>query len=795
MFIPGNAGSYKQVRPIAAEAAYHFHDVLQNDPDALNAGKRALDFFSVDFNEDITAFHGQTLLDQAEYLNDAIAYILALYHNPHRSIRDPSLPDPTSVIVIGHSMGGIVGRTMLTRPNYLANSINTILTLSAPHARAPVSFDSDIVNIYRTINDYWRQSYSEQWASKNPLWHVTLVSIAGGGLDTVVPSDYASLTSLVPDTHGFTVFTSSIPHVWTGMDHLAIMWCDQLRKVIVKALYDIADVHRPSQTRSRAERIQIFRKRFLTGMEPVVDKALPGEEARMLLTLEDESTAILSHGQRLRLDSLGQSGKVEAHVLPIPLQEPSDGKRFTLLTDQNLDGGSNLEAFFCSVHPHQHGQSASLFAMNMDLSDGNAGSTRLACKSAAPDVIAIPASYSDSNTSFDDRQPFSYLQYDLADLTEYQFVAIIDKANEPAPGWVIAEFSTKVESTMTVRRKLRRLLTRGVHKELPASRPLVNELHIPVVHSSLLAYHLNVEQACQSGNELFRPLLRQYISEPYESKYFLNPQNVNVNLHGVSPYVPPPTSASGSKDGLSLQIWSDPTCNSTMKVSLDIDILGSAGKLVMRYRTVFAAFPLVVVALVLRKQFKIYNATGVFISFTEAMDQCIRTSLPLLFVALTFLATSLSRPDRSGIGEDLLGQPTNSSETFTSFTKNELLLGSHDSFFWFLVPLFGFISVGVCIVLNYVTLALTHVITLCYRQIRHVSLRNDEGRRTSAAFAVTSPLQRIVTTSVLVLMVATIIPYQFAYMVLCLVQLATCVRALRLAWDTVRLRSLLQDVN
>lgn len=34
-------------------------------------------------------------------------------------------------------------------------------------------------------------------------------------------------------------------------------------------------------------------------------------------------------------------------------------------------------------------------------------------------------------------------------------------------------------------------------------------------------------------------------------------------------------------------------------------------------------------------------------------------------------------------------------------------------------------------------------------------------------------------------MVATIIPYQFAFMVLCLVQLATCIRALRLAHETV----------
>lgn len=44
--------------------------------------------------------------------------------------------------------------------------------------------------------------------------------------------------------------------------------------------------------------------------------------------------------------------------------------------------------------------------------------------------------------------------------------------------------------------------------------------------------------------------------------------------------------------------------------------------------------------------------------------------------------------------------------------------------------------------------------------------------------------QRIVTTGVLVLMVVTIIPYQFAYMVLCLVQVTTCIRALKTAQET-----------
>ena len=491
----------------------------------------------------------------------------------------------------------------------------------------------------------------------------------------------------------------------------------------------MVDVNRPTQTRSRADRIKVFRKRFLTGMEPIVENELAAQEPRLLLTLENESTAILPQGERLILRSLGASGKTAAHVIPLPTGQVIEPGRFTLLTDQRLDGSGTLEVFVCSVQSHQHGQTASLFAMNMDLSDGNSGSTRrLACKSASADVVAVPASRADSNFAFDDTAPFSYLQYDLTDLSEYQYIAVIDKGNEETPGWLVAECNTFDESTTTIKRKLQQLLVRGVHLTLPASRPMVNEIHIPVIHSSLLAYRLSVNQNCHNENQLFLPLLRQYILEPYESKFFPNLKDVNVNLHGVSPYVPPPMSASHSKDGLSLQFWSDPTCNSTMEISLEIDLLGSAGKLYMRYRTVFAAFPLIIVALVLRKQFKVYNLTGVFMSFTEAMDQCLRTSLPLLIIALTFFAISLSRPNHSNLSGKILGQPVNASETVGDFTKNELLLGSHDPFFWFLIPLFGLISVGICIALNYATLAITHVFTFVYAQVRNVSLRNDDGR-------------------------------------------------------------------
>lgn len=601
---------------MGSESAQYYYNTIAPNPSALKDGATSIDFFTIDFNEDFTAFHGQTLLDQAEYLNDAVAYILSLYHDPRRSQRDESLPDPSSVILIGHSMGGMVARTMLIMPNYQSNSVNTIVTMSTPHARPPVAFDGDIVRTYKQTNKYWREAYSQKWANDNPLWHVTLISIAGGGLDTVVPSDYASLSSLVPSTHGFTVFTSSMPNVWTGADHLAMVWCAQLVKPIIRSIFDTLDVRRPGQTKPRAERMRVFKRWLLTGMEEDAERTLPQKEPSTLLTLEDNSNSLLPMGRRLVLRSFGQTKKTKAHLLPIPPQATPGAQRFTLMSDQPIDhpeSGGLLEVLFCSVFPLAAGHSATLFSMNMDLSDGTSGSTRLACKNAASDTIYLPASRRSSVHPYDKDPPFSYLQYALDDVAEHQFVAVVDKASTPSDGWVIAEFSENTASSIDSSIGLQSLLVFGAHFKLPSRRPLVTTIHVPTLQSSLLAFKLTLgKQACGDQAELFTPLLRQYMTEPHESKYFVNVKEVNISLHGVAPFMPPPLRHQALSNGVSLQLWSDPTCDSSLDVSLKVDFLGTLGKLVMRYRMVLAAFPLLVVAMVLRKQFKIYDESGKF---------------------------------------------------------------------------------------------------------------------------------------------------------------------------------------
>jgi len=326
--------------------------------------------------------------------------------------------------------------------------------------------------------------------------------------------------------------------------------------------------------------------------------------------LEDSSHDFVPVGERLVLQELGARGNM-AYLLPVPPNDPLERKRLTILSDQTqgaADGADRLDFMFCSVIPTQ--QLSSSFSLNIDLSGGNLGSTRLACRSAADDATVLPASTNNSQHPFDEVPPFFYLQVDLEQLVEYQFVAVVDKTVDVRPGWVIAEFASVPESAIEISRTLSSMIASGIDIVTAPDHPMMLDIIISSLQSSLLAYKLKIDTPSCDEPELFAPLVRQYISDPHESKFFVNAREVEISIHGVAPYLPPPLEGNVGVNGLGLQIWSSPTCNSSMHISLKVDIPGSMGKLWMRYRTAFAAFPLLIVALVLRKQFKTYDDSG-----------------------------------------------------------------------------------------------------------------------------------------------------------------------------------------
>ena len=146
VFFPGNGGSFRQVRSVASETArMHARRVRDRaaraeerllptparartplaspPPESLRASEStrdgsggvspepgpapapppppALDWFALDFGEELGAFHAASLRRQIAFASAALERILAAY------------PPGTHVVLLGHSMGGIVLRGVL----------------------------------------------------------------------------------------------------------------------------------------------------------------------------------------------------------------------------------------------------------------------------------------------------------------------------------------------------------------------------------------------------------------------------------------------------------------------------------------------------------------------------------------------------------------------------------------------------------------------------------------------------------------------------------------------------------
>ncbi|WVQ64185.1 uncharacterized protein L199_002347 [Kwoniella botswanensis] len=231
IFIPGNAGSYQQVRSIASSAVRQYQE-----QSSFRRGMMKLDFFTIDFKEDFSAFHARTLSTQADFIRHTVRRILAEYNHL------PSSERPSQVTLLAHSMGGIASRLAVTVED-ISNSVDAILTMSTPHLTPPLTIEWDMEQIYQTISHPIR-----------PL----LISLCGGISDTQVVSDSCALPStLLSEDDGFATFTTGIPGVWTGVDHQAIVWCHQVRYLIAKALLQMASIQ------SRIDKLSIARSAFL----------------------------------------------------------------------------------------------------------------------------------------------------------------------------------------------------------------------------------------------------------------------------------------------------------------------------------------------------------------------------------------------------------------------------------------------------------------------------------------------------------------------------------------------------
>ncbi|KAH9988205.1 PGAP1-like protein-domain-containing protein [Russula vinacea] len=277
LFIPGNAGSAHQIRSIASSATRQYYaSPYTPSPDFSSRDIKPLDFFAVEYNEDLSAFHGPTLDVEREYATHAISYILSLY------------PKGTSIIVMGHSMGGVVATSLLPSPN-----ISTIITMSTPHRIPPSRFDRRVAAIYE-------HNQVALTAADTPI-----LSLCGGAADLMVPSESCILPEVVNgNAYRRTIFSGALEGCWTGVGHQVIVWCHQVRWRVARAALELGAAS------SSVERGFVFDRWLHDGRSLL---PAPGHPAR--LDLSQETYAVLPSGP-LTLRDLRKARAV--NLVPVP---------------------------------------------------------------------------------------------------------------------------------------------------------------------------------------------------------------------------------------------------------------------------------------------------------------------------------------------------------------------------------------------------------------------------------------------------------------------------------------------
>lgn len=269
---------------------------------------------------------------------------------------------------------------------------------------------------------------------------------------------------------------------------------------------------------------------------------------------------------------------------------------FSVLTDSPIGYNGRFELMLCTK-------------INGYVSN----TTRVACRSTNSIAVPIPASTQNDMFPFSGNT-FSFASIEFKEMGTFSYLAIIDKGSQGGSFLVIEPFKKSTHSQV-IRQSMLSIALEGVH--VKTGPGLFTSIRIPSIESPILAYHLKVSRPhCRNYPTHFAPFLRQSISTMHESKFYINladnsQAETDVSIHGRTAFA---SIVSNSRDidqnGLSFQLWMDPTCPEPLQLELSIDWYGSAGRLGFRNGIMLATFSFIIVMLVFAAQIKCYNDAG-----------------------------------------------------------------------------------------------------------------------------------------------------------------------------------------
>lgn len=684
LFLPGNGGSYKQVRSIASMASKNFHS-----PGTKLISQ--LDFFAVDLNEEFSGLHGGSLLEQSEYVNDVIAYLLdRVYPASYATHNIRDRPVPRSIIILAHSMGGFVARTIFTMPNYVSGSVNTIITLSTPHYRAPAPVDFLLTQTYTTVNEFWHKNLGDP---QSILSDVSLVSIAGGNMDKMVSSDLSHLGSKFSQQHGMTVFTTGVRGVWIGADHQAILWCGQIVRLVVRALEGVVDTRTAKMTWPLDKRMLFFKKVFY-GTQPTgthfYDHNLV-TDLRVLLRPQALAESLMRNQQNFLIDHAATTSTEVSFDL-------AEAKRL------------GKDIFFLV---------SSMSNENIVLLGCNSTREQRKCSSLFHLVEPLKRGLSVGNIK------------NLSQLSHQSIVIDLNGlGNQPI--YMKAGFaSTNIVVVMPSLLDL--LFTRSNQVSTGLSSSEGMSVNIPNIDSSLFVYRLKLHtKQCSTTKNL---VLRMRSLTTGEAKFVYSSNadqhSYSINFHETPDYVDR-SSLSESEKGITVDVWSDFKCKID-SFTLTFDVYATAGQLLKRYSSAWYLFPFLVTICIFGRQLYTYQRTGSFPSFNGVLKfhltrECL-IFLPLLSALFWIHGTLFKKR-----------YPIESSSL--------------------LVPLFWLWSVGAVAVVYQICAALLFLVTQLCLVISRLKKSQDTIVEEKRGWK-----RRIAILSLLLILMSTIVPVQFGFLV------------------------------
>ncbi|XP_004342672.1 hypothetical protein CAOG_08071 [Capsaspora owczarzaki ATCC 30864] len=170
-----------------------------------------------DFREELSGLTGSVIPGQVAFAFQAIQHL-----------RQQAATRAGPIVLVGHSMGGVVARLLLEQHPELVPHVALVVTLATPQHSLAGVLDAHLRSIHASIS-----TSSRCYNVTRPFPPV--LSIAGGLADTLIRQDLV-LVDDAPPGRIVQGVSSSIPYVWAAADHNCIMWCNQLALRIILLL-------------------------------------------------------------------------------------------------------------------------------------------------------------------------------------------------------------------------------------------------------------------------------------------------------------------------------------------------------------------------------------------------------------------------------------------------------------------------------------------------------------------------------------------------------------------------------